>query len=209
MLKKIKTVKWPFVILITVVSGITIINHSCTTNDSNAAIPAGAKTFPIAGYAAYDGNSDKVGTVLFVDWPNTALEFSDGTVGQFHIMTGKYSTGICETSDCALKGIEIYGTEFIDRGYCSYTSIDCSGTCYVNSKPLANSLYIGPSGFLLASGSESSAGAISGLSAYRHDLGDCLVSGGTFSNGYGVTTSHTLDPSVSYPFATPMYFIAE
>jgi len=177
-----------------------------------------------------DTNGTRIGDLLFADWPRQriGIRFDDEAVGTFAI-DGRFQAGLCQHGYCTGDMTATAGGVSFNAGgtqstwsqsYCSYTTADCTGTCWLPDAPLKNSIFqTKDNAFVRATGTETAtAAAFDVLSVWRANQTSCvnnttgagvccsnfLVTPTIASNtGVGVSTSYSLD---GHPFNGPLYF---
>lgn len=185
-------------------------NGAAWANVSGAG--SGGKTY------VYDGDSKKLGTLMFADWPNFMTYLSDDSlIGIRH--SGVYGTGYCESGLCNKMSTSVVignNSAFLSKvtdtlgSNCYYSNQTCTGKCYLSDKPMKNSLFLaGPSDWRRATGSETASAAMNVGSVYRGDLGECVSSVsatfGTINAPYEISTPYSgLPDGMSYPFKGPI-----
>jgi len=187
--------------------------------------------------SVYDANGDFLGSLENSTTPPFHIKFRDISEGVFN-EDGTFFSGVCGGSDeycTAIPTASGRGLSFrivtasgivwdpdgagetLTRSYCSYTTTDCTGTCYIPGAPQALSIFLTRDGFVQATGSESTVGAtinsvwlydITSCSTLENGTGVCCSSfSGTSPvvSGAGLSGEYTLPVTVpDYPFSGPL-----
>jgi hypothetical protein len=145
----------------------------------------------------FDGNDNAIGFPY-----GNALVLSNGGILNINSFTGQYLNTV--VIDSTTGEIDENG------GFCSFTTANCTGTCYQEDsfggfgdslKPQKNAVYYSGTQFYKATGTETAI-SITIQSAYQN--GACSASSGS-NTGYAITSSFSLPTGVTLPITLPMY----
>lgn len=151
--------------------------------------------------SAYDANDVRLGSVMFVDWPQVGMRLSDGALGVFNLNTGKFAAALCNHGLCHARFVA--NSKLMETPYCHFDSPSCSGTCYVFGQPLKHTIILSTNGtWVQASGVETPQ-SVAIASYWRHDFSDCVATGGTASV-YPIDGQYSLPSDMAYPFSGPL-----